>query len=296
MSTLFYINSHNCSVDIFYNYTHFEKFLNILETTKKKFFCYIHAFCIMPTHYHLMLEADEKTISEILKYLHQTYSRYIRNENKALFSGSLFQETDIIKVEKNYNAVELSFYVHALPYLSGMGQTDRGYEWSTLGDYVHLKRKRTWITRRPIINQSSRRYIFAYRDYRYKFNRFLEQDVLYIVNRGTDGVIGGKSFRLETESSSKSEKNDYKSRCVPVEEIIKSSEAHFDSDNLQITQIYLCFLLSGKTNKEIGFFFGKVSASRVSQLIKKAEELIGTDDLFKNRVSSIEKRLRKQFI
>lgn len=296
MSTLFYINSHNCSVDIFYNYTHFDKFLNILETAKRKFFCYIHLFSIMPTHYHLMLEADEKTISEILKYLHRTYSRYIRNENKSLCSGSIFQQTDIVKVEKNYNAVELSFYLHAIPYLSGIGQTDRVYEWSTLGDYIHLKKKRRWITRRAIIDQSSRRYIFAYKDYRHKFNRFLERDISYIVNRVTDGVIGGKSFRLEAELLSKSEKNNYKSRCVPVEEIIKSSEKHFDNDNLQIAQIYLCFLLSGRTNKEIGTFFGKVSASRVSQLIKKAEELMGTDDLFKNRVSSIERRLRKQFI
>ncbi len=296
MSTLFYINSHNCSVDIFYNYTHFDKFLNILETAKRKFFCYIHLFSVMPTHYHLMLEADEETISEILKYLHRTYSMYIRNENKSLCSGSIFQQTDVVKVEKNYNAVELSFYLHAIPYLSGITGMDTVYEWSTLGDYIHLKKKRRWITRNSIINQSSRRYVFAYRDYRHKFNRFVEQGVSYIVDKVADGVIGGRSFRLEAESSSTSDKTDYKPRSVPVEEIIKSSEAHFDSDNLQVAQIYLCFLLSGKTNKEIGFFFGGVSASRISQLIKKAEELVDTDDLFKNRVSSIEKRLRKQFI
>ncbi len=170
MSTLFYINSHNRCVDIFYKKAHFDKFLNILETAKRKFSCYIHLFTIMPTHYHLILEADDKYVSEILKYLHRTYSKQIRNEDKSLFPGSIFQQTDIVKVEKNYNAVELSFYIHAVPYLSGIVRSDKIYEWSTLGEYIGFKKRRRWITRRAIINQSSRRYIFAHRDYRYKFN------------------------------------------------------------------------------------------------------------------------------
>jgi len=119
---------------------------------------------------------------------------------------------------------------------------------------------------------------------------------LSVLNRISDGIMGGKSFRLETELSSKDSEGGCGIRFVPVQEIINLSEKYFDNDNLKIAQIYLCFLLSGETNKEIGSVLGDISASRVSQLIKKAESLMETDDSFKNRVLSVEKKLRKRFI
>ena len=96
------------SADIeFLTDVHYRQFVEILRESIKKYPSAIHAFCLMPTHYHLMIETEPSTLPEILKFCRKS-------------DGSFYAEkSQVVAVEKNYRAADLTFYIHAVPYLAG---------------------------------------------------------------------------------------------------------------------------------------------------------------------------------
>ena len=64
-------------------------FLDLLLEMKKKFNILIHSYCLMTNHYHILLETKEINISDAIKYLNVTYSKYFNLKYKRV--GHLWQ-------------------------------------------------------------------------------------------------------------------------------------------------------------------------------------------------------------
>ena len=75
--------------DIFLEPEDYNFFLDLLLEIKKKFNIVIHAYCLMTNHYHVLLETKEINISDALKYLNMTYSKYFNRKYKRV--GHLWQ-------------------------------------------------------------------------------------------------------------------------------------------------------------------------------------------------------------
>jgi len=74
---------------IFINPEDYSLFLDLLLEMKKKFNILIHSYCLMTNHYHILLETKEINISDAIKYLNVTYSKYFNLKYKRV--GHLWQ-------------------------------------------------------------------------------------------------------------------------------------------------------------------------------------------------------------
>ena len=75
----------------------------------------IHAFCLMPNHYHLLLEEKtEKGIPLFMKKINMGYARYFNEKRKR--SGALFEgRYKSIVVDNDRHFLYLPYYIHFNP-------------------------------------------------------------------------------------------------------------------------------------------------------------------------------------
>ena len=86
-----------------------------IEKQPRKLLVDIHAFCMMPNHYHLLLSPKiEGGITKFMKKLNMGYARYFNEKYKR--SGALFQgRYKSITIENNAHFIHLPYYIHLNP-------------------------------------------------------------------------------------------------------------------------------------------------------------------------------------
>lgn len=120
---------------------------------KRKLLVDIHAFCLMPNHYHLILSSKiEDGIPRFMKKLNMGYAKYfnIKNERK----GALFESRyKSILIESESHFMYLPHYIHLNPLDLHMPEWRDGklgsvkgamdflenYRWSSFSDYTGQK-------------------------------------------------------------------------------------------------------------------------------------------------------------
>jgi len=92
-----------------------DKFLGYLEKYSKIFNFRIHAWCLMPNHFHLLLEStDQARLSELMRRLLTAYTIFCNRRRGR--HGHLFQgRFKSFVVDKSEYLLELSRYIHLNP-------------------------------------------------------------------------------------------------------------------------------------------------------------------------------------
>lgn len=113
----------------------------------------IHAFCLMPNHYHLLVsEVAENGISKFMRKLNMGYAKYFNEKYER--SGVLWQGTfREIQIQRDAHFLHIPFYIHLNPLDLVMPNWRRGtvtnagqafselekYRWSSYLDYMGTK-------------------------------------------------------------------------------------------------------------------------------------------------------------
>lgn len=191
-TVLWYVKGYVQNGNIFSSDTDYESFLATVQQCSQRYECPVYCYCLLPTSYHLMLEATEKTLGHCIRYVHQQYCRHgvhLTTSNKLSLS------VEYTTVEKNVFAAELTLYIHALPYLSGIADMPSEYEWSSLSDYIHNSQEDTFIKSSPIVDQLCVRYFRATTEYKKRLMRFCSADVPIHISSGLErNCLGSKMF------------------------------------------------------------------------------------------------------
>jgi REP element-mobilizing transposase RayT len=111
-----------------------ELFLEILYETSKKWKIKLFAYCILPNHYHLILENSSGKMSEFMRVLNGQYGMLYRQsmgERGYVFQGR-FKSTLI--QDDSYLLIAIS-YVLLNPIKSGLVENAADYKWSSAKDY-----------------------------------------------------------------------------------------------------------------------------------------------------------------
>ena len=66
-----------------------QRFLETLEDARQRFALVVHGFCLMPNHYHLLVQTPRANLSAAAAWLQTTYS--VRFNRRHRRSGHLFQ-------------------------------------------------------------------------------------------------------------------------------------------------------------------------------------------------------------
>jgi len=96
----------------------------------------LHAFCLMPNHFHLLIEqCSEETISKLfLKFL-TSFSRYVNLKHKRV--GYVFQDRfKAVQIESNSQLMLISSYIHMNPVKDNIVRKPENYKWSSYNDLI----------------------------------------------------------------------------------------------------------------------------------------------------------------
>lgn len=97
----------------------------------------IHAFCLMPNHFHFLIEQNSE--EKIFKLLHRvctSYSMYINKKYGRV--GHLFQDRfKSVRVGTNEQLMLVSSYIHINPVKDNLVSNSEEYKWSSYNDFVN---------------------------------------------------------------------------------------------------------------------------------------------------------------
>ena len=129
------------------------RFLDTLAEMILQFGVRVHAYCLMPNHYHLIVETPRANLSQALGWLQVTYT--VRFNRRHRRSGHLFQGRYKAQVvEADSYAQALVLYVHlnpvrprsrAAPLPAQRASELNRYRWSSHRAYAGLERRPDWL-------------------------------------------------------------------------------------------------------------------------------------------------------
>ncbi len=96
----------------------------------------LHAFCLMPNHFHLLIEqCNDISLSLLLAKICTSYAMYLNKKYKRV--GHVFQDAfKTVVVESDPQLMWVSSYIHMNPVKDGFVKHPSKYKWSSYNDYV----------------------------------------------------------------------------------------------------------------------------------------------------------------
>jgi REP element-mobilizing transposase RayT len=97
------------------------------------------AYCLMPSHYHLVARIDTEDFSGLMQSFGLAYTKAI--DKRLGRVGSLFQgRFKAIHVDREEHLLHLSCYVHLNPWTAGLVTRVEDWEFSSYPEYIGMRR------------------------------------------------------------------------------------------------------------------------------------------------------------
>ena len=137
----------NGGSDIFLDDKDRTRFLDTLAEACERTGWVIHAYVLMPNHYHMLLETPEANLVSGMKWFQQTYTQRFNGRHKRW--GHVYQgryKALIMDPEEPDYFNRVSTYIHLNPVRAGLCCKDglhlERYRWSSYPSYLKSRRKR----------------------------------------------------------------------------------------------------------------------------------------------------------
>ncbi|MEA3374485.1 MAG: transposase [Campylobacterota bacterium] len=135
------INRGNMQMQVFDDEEDYNYFLNLLKTAKKKEDVEIHAYCLMPNHFHLMvIPQQEKSLSRFMQWVMTSHVRYYHKKNRT--SGHVWQgryKSFIVEQESYY--ITLMHYIEANAKRAKLVKKAEEWEHGSLHERINKNRE-----------------------------------------------------------------------------------------------------------------------------------------------------------
>ncbi|MCF7921169.1 MAG: transposase [Candidatus Marinimicrobia bacterium] len=131
---------------IFYSEENYRYLTEKIATTKERFGIDVIAYCLMPNHYHLLVQQNsEIPVSKWLQYIFNGYSQAINKQEGR--KGTLFEgRPKHILIEGDKYFQELIAYIHFNPVAAGLVSEAAEWEFSNCQEWLG-KRDSTLISK-----------------------------------------------------------------------------------------------------------------------------------------------------
>jgi REP element-mobilizing transposase RayT len=106
------------------------RFLEIIEDVVKRFNWICHGYCLMTSHYHLLMETVDGNLSAGMRQVNGIYTQYVNRRHNS--TGHVFQgRFKAILVDKDAYLLELCRYIVLNPVRACMVKRPGDYPWSS---------------------------------------------------------------------------------------------------------------------------------------------------------------------
>ncbi len=133
---------------VFHDDRYYQVFLKTLAEAHQRFYCVIHAYCLMGNHYHLLLETLHANLGRIMRHINGVYTQrynWLKKTDGSLFRGRY----KAILVDIDAYLLQLSRYIHRNPIdMKEPVVCDLAkYQWSSYPAYIAKVTAPSWLFR-----------------------------------------------------------------------------------------------------------------------------------------------------
>lgn len=140
---------------LFINPGDYELFGSIFGRVVERFEWRCHTYCLMPNHYHLLVETPAPNLSAGMQRLNGLYAQWF-NELYGL-SGHVFERRFFSRlVESSYDLLELVRYVVLNPVRAGLCDEASGWRWSSYRALAGESARPPFLTTEWVLSQFGR--------------------------------------------------------------------------------------------------------------------------------------------
>jgi len=130
--------------EIFIEKNDYRLFLDVVRESTDLFNIKIAAYCLMPTHYHLLLHTPDGNLSRGMRQINGIYTQRFNRVHQ--YEGQLFRgRYKSILVEVDSYLLQLLRYIHKNPLRAGICDELNDYEWSSHRGYLSDAKRWGWL-------------------------------------------------------------------------------------------------------------------------------------------------------
>lgn len=112
----------------------------------------VHAYCLMPNHYHLLLRTPQAGLARWMRHVNGDYVRTFNYRHRRV--GHLWQgRYKAILVEEARYLKECSRYIHLNPNRAKITRPAERYPWSSYRNYVGGPKAVPWVETRMVLGE-----------------------------------------------------------------------------------------------------------------------------------------------
>ncbi len=286
-----------------------QRFMELLHEGSIMWNVRIAAFCLMPNHYHLLVQTPDANLSRFMRHVDGVHTQRFNRFHKC--DGSLFRgRYKAILVDADTYLLDLVRYIHRNPLRDGLVSRLDRYPWNSHKAYSSRSAKWPWLYTEPVFSMLRPAGEDSAKAYR-AFMRQDESDELMAVfsRKNVPSVLGSEEFVARVKAkfqNLRSHREVPASRLLaPRLEAIQSavcaeygidrnellSSGRGMSNDARNVAIYLARRLSGQTLAKIGDAFGLEHYSSVSSVVTRMKQRITSDRKLRRKAGKIERSL-----
>ncbi len=289
----------------------FELFITLLQETSEMFDLRVSSYCLMPNHYHLLVQTPLANLARAMRHINGVYTqRYNRRRN---IDGQLFRgRYKSVLVQEDSHLLELLRYIHRNPVRAQMCNSVKEYPWSSHKGYITGLRKWDWLHKEFIFGMFSEDLSQAKKGYKNFVQCEDSNNVLEFYNKkNLVSFFGSLDFIEWVKGKYRGNKEhcevpDSKQLAPTIGEIkrIVSQIYNVEEQRLEHAKrgkvneprnvaIYIARKRSGLLLEEIGNEFGLEKYSSVSSIVCRTEQQLSKNKKLRNLVDKVKRELKK---
>ena len=285
-----------------------QSFLDLLADIARLWKVEIYAYCLMDSHYHLLLSTPTGGLSRAMRHLDGIYTQKfnrVHHRDGPLFRGRY--KAILIDAEEYFLSVVR--YIHQNPLGAGVVSDIDQYRWSSHWGYLNKKQCPDWLDTRSVMSRFG-----GLKEYQ----RFMHDEIEEEIEEFYQGpyqkpVLGSKEFigrvreRLGDKARVEQEKPESRRIFgVELEQIVEATAREYGKEveelkrrkrggenEARMVAIYLGRHLGGHKHEEIGKTVGLGKPSSVSSAYLLMKERVAKEKRLERKVRRVEDALTK---
>src|SRR4030042_5728637 len=280
-------------------------FITLLKETVEMWNLRIAAYCLIPNHYHILIQTPDANLSRCMRHIDGVYTQRFNRVHGT--DGQLFRgRYKSILVDEQGYLLELLRYIHRNPLKAGLSKTFEGYAWSSHKGYISKAKKWSWLHKQYVLSKFSR----TKNEQLIKYRAFVSKESGHELEEIIEGkkwtsILGSKTFKKLIKDRFFKEQNDVeipesKKLAPDIDTIIKTDCDFYgiEKTELMVTRsrlsneprdvaIYLNRRLRKDTLNRITENFQMNTYKTVASVLSKMNKLVSGDRKFRKKIERI---------
>ena len=297
--------------DLFVGKADYQQFIDLLQETTELFNVNVAAYCLIPTHYHLMLQTPDANLSRCMRHLNGVYTQKYNGAHGS--DGTLFRgRYKSILVDADSYVLQLVRYIHRNPLEAGLvGRLNR-YAWSSHTGYLSKAKKWNWLHKDFVLRMLTEDLTSQIQVYKQFMTQEQDEDLVRVFDRKyLPSMLGSKEFISRVKDRFFKKKIDKeipasKGLAPDLDRIISEVSRYYEIKPTALTAVrrgieneprdvavYLIRTMRSEPLMKIGAGFGLNRYSSVSSVVLRVKAKLHKDRKFKERLTDIENHILK---